>query len=93
MATNFKLTSKALSSAYYLKIPNKGWNADLLFYFDKEENVLKQARFQILYITLKSDNRKIYTLRFETAEKDGTIEPREIAKTHMEGSLENVLWI
>ncbi len=89
MATNFKLTSKALSSAYYLKIPNKGWNADLLFYFDKEENVLKQARFQILYITLKSDNRKIYTLRFETAEKDGTIEPREIAKTHMAGILEN----
>lgn len=89
MATEFKFTSKVLSHAYYLEIPNKGWNEDLLYYFDKEENVLKQARFLILYITLKFDNRKIYTLRFETAEKDGTIEPREIADMHMADIMSN----
>ena len=71
-----KFTSRVLPFAYSLEIPNKGWKADL-FYLDKEENTLKQARFTKLYIKLvKVCNKKIYTLCFETAEKDGTIEPR-----------------
>lgn len=88
MSTEFNFSTKVVSITNNLAIPNKGWNADL-FYFDKEENVLKQARFQKLYITLKPYNRKIYTLQFETAEKDGTIEPREIADPTMGGIMKN----
>lgn len=84
-----KFTSRVLPFAYSLEIPNKGWKADL-FYFDKEENVLKQARFTKLYIKLvQACNKKIYTLCFETAEKDGTIEPREIAAKSMADIMEN----
>ena len=84
-----KFTSRVLPFAYSLEIPNKGWKADL-FYLDKEENVLKQARFTKLYIKLvKVCNKKIYTLCFETAEKDGTIEPREIADKSMANIMKN----
>ena len=79
-----KFTSRVLPGAYSLEIPNKGWNADL-FYFDKEEKALKQARFTKLFITLQNRcNAKLYTLCFETAEQDGTIESREIAERAMD---------
>ena len=84
-----KFTSRVLPFAYSLEVPNKGWKADL-FYFDKEENALKQAQFTKLYITLKSRcNSKVCTLYFETAEKDGTIESREIADRTMSGIMKN----
>ena len=89
MITGKKIASKVLSLAYSLCIPNKGWNADL-FYFDKEENSLKQARFVKLYITLMPHrDGKLYTLHFETAEKDGITETREIAEYTISRIMEN----
>ena len=84
-----KLTSRVLPFTFSLKIPNKGWKADL-FYFDKEEKTLKQALFKKLYITLQTRcNGKIYTLLFKTAEKDGTTETREIADRAIDGIMKN----
>lgn len=85
-----KLTSRVLPFAFYLAIPNKGWNGDLLYYFDKEENALKQARFAKIHIKLVNRcNTKVYTLCFETAEKDGTIMPRETTLSSMADIMKN----
>lgn len=69
------ISTKALIEVM-ISIPTKGWNGEF-FFFDKESNTLKQARFISVHYELLGGD-VLNELTFETAEEDGSIVTRKI---------------